>query len=68
MALTTKPLEQVRADVPVHKVTDESMVRVNILVPVSTRKAWKALGVQKDKTVTDMIIDAMAEYTHNPSK
>ncbi|NQW81304.1 MAG: hypothetical protein HQ445_09040 [Polaromonas sp.] len=59
MALITKPLEQVRGDVPVQQ---EDMVRVNILVPASVRRRWKAFGVQVDETVTDMIIKAMTEY------
>ena len=62
MALKSKPLEDVRPDVPVHEVTREEMVRVNILVPASTRKAWKTAGLRVDKTVTDMIVEAMTEY------
>lgn len=62
MALITKSLDQVRADVPIYKVTEQEPVRVNILVPPNVRRQWKAYGVQVDKTVTDMIIEAMAEY------
>jgi len=62
MALKSKPLEDVRADVPIHEVSREEMVRVNILVPASTRKAWKTAGLRVDKTVTDMIVEAMTDY------
>lgn len=62
MAIKSKPLETVRESVPVHLVTRDDIVRVNILVPASTRKAWKAAGLQVDKTVTDMIVEAMKDY------
>ena len=59
MALKSKPLESVRADVPVHEVTQEELVRVNIIVPASLRRAWKTEAAQKDTTITDMILSAM---------
>lgn len=62
MALKSKPLEEVRADVPVHEVTREEMVRVNILVPASVRRAWKSAAANTDTTVTDMILNAMHSY------
>jgi hypothetical protein len=62
MAIKTKPLEEVRESVPVHLVTRGDMVRVNILVPAQVRRAWKAAGLSVDKTVTDMLIEAMGEY------
>lgn len=64
MALSTKPLDEVRADVPLQQ---EDMVRVNILVPASMRKAWKAAGVSRGETVTDMVIAAMAQYIERRS-
>lgn len=62
MAIKSKPLEEVRGSVPVHLVTRDDMVRVNLLVPAKVRKAWKAAGLQVDKTVTDMIVEAMGDY------
>lgn len=59
MALKSKPLEEVRADVPVHEVTREEIVRVNILVPASVRRAWKTAAANSDTTITDMILEAM---------
>ena len=37
----------------------ESLVRVNVLVPASVRKEWKAAALASDKTLTDLIIAAM---------
>jgi len=62
MGLKSKPLDQVRASVPVHEVTREDVVRININVPESLRQKWKMASVQKKKPMTDMIIDAMSIY------
>ncbi len=59
MALKSKPLEDVRADVPVHEVSREDLVRVNFLVPASVRKAWKGAALREDKTLTELITEAM---------
>jgi len=59
MALKSKPLENVRSDVPVHEVSREDMVRVNVIVPSSLRKDWKSAALREDKTLTELIIDAM---------
>ena len=62
MALKSKPLDQVRSDVPVHEVTKEDVVRVNINVPASVRRHWKTFAAQNDKQITDLIIEAMSIY------
>ena len=59
MALKSKPLDAVRADVPVHEVSREDMVRVNFLVPASVRKEWKSAALREDKTLTGLITEAM---------
>ena len=59
MALKSNPLESVRVDVPVHEVTQEQTVRINILVPASVRRAWKTEAAAGDTTITDMILSAM---------
>ena len=41
MALKTKPLSEVRQDVPVAAAAKGELVRVNFLVPPETRTAWK---------------------------
>ncbi len=59
MALKSKPLEDVRADVPLHEVSREDLVRVNFLVPASVRKEWKGAALREDKTLTELITEAM---------
>lgn len=59
MALKRKPLEDVPPDVPVHEVSREDMVRVNFLVPASVRKEWKGAALREDKTLTELITEAM---------
>lgn len=66
MALKSKPLESVRSDVPVHEVTQEELVRVNILVPASLRRAWKTEAARGDTTITDLILKAMLARNSEP--
>jgi hypothetical protein len=58
LALKRKPLEAVRADVPVHEVSREEMVRINFLVPASVRKALKDAALKQGKTLTVFIVEA----------
>lgn len=37
----------------------DEFVRVNLLVPATLRKEWKAMALASDKTLTDFIIEAM---------
>ena len=62
MALKSKSLEAVRPDVPIHEVSKEEMVRVNFLVPASLRKEWKSVALRSDKTLTELITDAMQAH------
>ena len=62
MGLKSKPLSAVRADVPVHDVTKENVVRININVPESMRQQWKIAAVHAKKPLSDMIIEAMSIY------
>lgn len=62
MALKSKPLEAVRADVPVRQVQAQEMVRVNFLVPSATRKAWKQEALDRGVTVTELVTRAMQHY------
>lgn len=62
MGLKSKPLDQVRTSVPVHEVTREDVVRININVPESLRQQWKMASVQARKPMTDMIIESMSIY------
>lgn len=62
VGLKSKPMEKVRADVPVHEVTREDVVRINLNVPESTRQAWKIAAVKAKKPLTDVIVEAMSMY------
>lgn len=62
VGLKSKPLERVRKDVPIHDVTREDVGRVNINVPLSLRKRWKTAAVQADRSMSEMIIEAMNKY------
>lgn len=59
MALKSKSLEDVRPDVPLHEVSREDMVRVNFLVPARVRKEWKSAALREDRTLTELIVEAM---------
>ena len=62
VGLKSKPLERVRQDVPIQDVTREDVGRVNINVPLSLRKRWKTAAVQADRSMSEMIIEAMNKY------
>jgi hypothetical protein len=61
MALKTKPLSEVRADVPASAAAKSELVRVNFLVPAETRLAWKKLALDKGVTLQQLIIDSMSK-------
>ncbi|QXZ08630.1 hypothetical protein KUF54_11165 [Comamonas sp. Y33R10-2] len=56
--MQSKSLQVTPIPTPRKNVEDE-LVRVNLLVPVSLRKEWKALALESDKTLTQVIIEAM---------
>lgn len=62
MGLKSKPLDKVREDVPVSAVTREESTRININVPLSTRKRWKTAAAQADRPLTDIVIEAVEKY------
>lgn len=63
MALKSKPLDQVRSDVPLAAVAaKDEVVRININVPLALRKRWKTAAVQANRPMTDLIVDAMNAY------
>lgn len=59
MALKSKPLEAVRADVPVKEAASEEKVRINLEVPRSLRQRLKALAAARETTVTDLVLEAL---------
>lgn len=62
VGLKSKPLDDVRSDVPVQAVTQEEVTRININVPLSTRKLWKTTAAQEDITMGELITTAMQMY------
>jgi hypothetical protein len=66
MALKSKSDEQVRADIPVHKVMPhinaENAVRVNLIVSKSMRTAWRAEALRRDISLAELIKQAMKNY------
>lgn len=60
MALKGKSLDRVRPSVPVEetKPVDE-MVKFNMNIPKSVRTKWRKLSIEKDKTMTELMIEAM---------
>lgn len=65
MALTVKPLEKVRKNVPVREVVNpsqETLVRVNIEVEKEMRQRWRAEAVQRGISLRELIQNAMERY------
>jgi len=62
MGLKSKPLDQVRQSVPVHEVTREDVVRININVPESLRQRWKMAAVKERRPMTELIVESMSAY------
>ena len=65
MALTVKPLEKVRKNVPVHEVaksSKEELVRVNIEVEKETRQRWRTEAVQRGLSLRELIQEAVERY------
>lgn len=47
------------SNLKMHTPSANEIVRVNLLVPATLRKEWKAIALASDKTLTDFIIEAM---------
>lgn len=65
MALKSKPLHEVRPTIPLATVSQEEIVRINLNVPKRLRQAWKARALKEDKTLTELILEAMKPYSHD---
>lgn len=64
MALKSKPTKEVR-EIPAATMANVGeQVRVNILVPKSLRSQWKQAALNRDITVTELIMQAMSKYLH----
>lgn len=65
MALTVKPLEKVRKNVPVREVvqpTKEALVRVNIEVEQEMRQRWRTEALQRGISLRELIQEAVERY------
>lgn len=62
MALKSKPLDQVRANLPFKEVSRAEIVRVNINVTSSTRRAWKLAAVSQGVTLTELLERSVRAY------
>ena len=65
MALTVKPLEKVRKNVPVREVANsspEDLVRVNIEVEKEMRQRWRTEALQRGISLRELIQEAMERY------
>ena len=64
MALKSKPLHDVRTTLPLATVTQEEIVRINLNVPKRVRQVWKTRALREEKTLTELIMEAMKPYSH----
>lgn len=64
MALKSKPLDQVRPNVPVSAAAQDELVRVNLNVPKATRIAWKTIALERGITLAELINEAMSKYSN----
>lgn len=69
ITIKTKPLDQVRADVPVDLIKPEpsakegrGWVRVNFEVPPETRMEWRAEALRRNMPLSELIREAMGYY------
>lgn len=64
MSLKSKPLASVRCLPAVSVLMEEEQVRINLNVPKSLRNKWKGVALEREKTMTELIIDAMKIYSN----
>ena len=60
MALTSKPLTAVRADLPLGAADD--LVRVNIQTMKETRRQWKSAAMELDRSLAEFVHDAVSAW------
>lgn len=63
MALKSKPLDQVRSDVPASAAAQGELVRVNLNVPEATRTTWKMMALKRGMTLAELIIESMSKHS-----
>ncbi|MBS0506846.1 MAG: hypothetical protein JSR53_05625 [Proteobacteria bacterium] len=68
IAIKSKPADQVRADVPVHKVGKGETVRLNINIDKEERAQWKRAAIDLDTDVTTLVHEAVRKYLREHGK
>ena len=64
MSLKSKPMNQVREIPAVSVLAAEEQVRINLNVPKPMRKWWKEEALKQEKTMAELIIEAMKIYSN----
>ncbi|NMM29031.1 MAG: hypothetical protein HHJ12_17510 [Glaciimonas sp.] len=64
MSLKSKPLSNVRDLPAVSILMEEEQVRINLNVAKSLRNKWKAAALKREKTMTELIFEAMKIYSN----
>lgn len=62
LGMKSKPLDQVRADVPVGKVMKGELVRLNLNMMQPTRTRWKHAALDLNMDLTTLIHEAVEAY------
>lgn len=64
MSLKSKPLSNVRDLPAVSVLMEEEQVRINLNVAKSLRNKWKSVALKREKTMTELILEAMKIYSN----
>ncbi|MET3109335.1 hypothetical protein AAKU58_004187 [Oxalobacteraceae bacterium GrIS 1.18] len=64
MSLKSKPLSNVRDLPAVSVLMEEEQVRINLNVAKSLRNKWKSAALKREKTMTELILEAMKIYSN----
>lgn len=65
MALTVKPLDRVRDNIPVKEVakpSQEDLVRVNLEVEKETRQRWRMEAIKRGISLKELVYQAVEEH------
>lgn len=64
MSLKSKPLSNVRDLTAVSVLIGEEQVRINLNVTKTLRNKWKSVALKREKTLTELILEAMKIYSN----
>lgn len=64
MSLKSKSLSSVRHLPAVSVLMEEEQVRINLNVAKSLRNKWKSEALKREKTMTELILEAMKIYSN----